>query len=170
MTKIRSHVDSMNDVFDSIVSLWKDIDYHIEDSQPELVWNYLGLSDERTEYLEYLIQYFWQNQASYEGLSNYLEIVEQPWKILNHPDLVEYDQAIQLPTDFFSDKSIQFVEMVGNNVPTAKYNPYMIHTDKGSFQWTLLLEDFFIIQGALINEEKGLFHTISVLALTEIVI
>lgn len=177
-TSIRMSVGSVSQMLDRLMELyvWLQVCYDTSthtDTAVELFsfeWNYLGLVSERNAYIEYLTELFWRHQTVFEGSQYYSRFVSLPWLCSNVIPELEQTIEFQLPTDYFSAKSVQFVAMVAHNLTVAEYNPYLIHSDSASLQWTITLPNMYELQGSLQQNKGSLTINIHMIPLTDIVI
>jgi hypothetical protein len=169
-TMIETDISSVAQLIDLVQSFWSTLTIELGDESAQFEWNYLGLSSERELYISYLTSVFWKNQTIFEHLGEYNELVAHPWKCLNYIPQLHEPVECSLATDNFSQKSLDFVHMVSQNIHRSEYNPYIIHSNQGSFQWSITIPDTFIIEGVLLSTEEGLKNRVDIIPLTEIVI
>jgi hypothetical protein len=138
------------------------------ESVTQLEWNYLGKNEERGAYLEYLQRFFWTQQDNPELLSSsqYQNMVEEPWRILNHLEYLQQSPA--LPTDYFTEGTTKFIESLSLILKGWELNPFLLHTDSGSLQWRITISDALTLDGCIFAQDEDLWLQIEMTDLTRL--
>jgi hypothetical protein len=129
-------------------------------------WNYLGKTEEKRNYFEYLSRYYWQNQDKLEilSLAQNQEILENNWKITTFSD--KFEENIKLPIEFFNPETANLLDKLSNLLPQWELNPYLIFDGEANLQWQIKVIGNYKICGSISKVGDKLFHKISLPSLT----
>jgi len=122
----------------------------------EFLWNYLGKNEERSQYLTYLHQLFWKNQQdeSLQAHPAFSSLLEEPWRLGRYTS--DFDFDIYQPTEFFDDSTTTFLENLQKTMNEWTFDPYLVCSDLGSFQWQIRISSQFALSGSIWKQGKQL--------------
>lgn len=128
-------------------------------------WNYLGQTQEKERYIEYLQNYFWQHHSdeSLMHLESYSTIIQEPWKIL---EFGERFSSLLLPDHVYSDDTVAFLDKLHDLLSGFDVNPYLIHSPNETFHWKIESKKIQI-KGSIGRRKSKLRHRIVIDYLTK---
>lgn len=129
-------------------------------------WNYLGLNNERSNFINYISNLFWTHQSEFSSYSEYNSYVQSPWLCLNLLPLIG-TISHKIPSDGFSKKSLEFVTTLSGELVSFEFNPYLIFCDNAGLQVCLTLDSLIEVRAVLVNRE-ALTLECTLIALTDI--
>lgn len=119
-------------------------------------WSYLGQNNERSSYIKYIDEFFWQHQHLESLLlhPDYNQMLESPWKILTYAN--DLDLSPRIPTDFFNPQSLEFTEQLHKALSNWEFQPFLLLNPTGSLQWRIFYQNILLLDGCIYKQQNQL--------------
>ena len=121
-------------------------------------WNYLGKTEEKNRYLNYVNQIFWQYQTDWleHATTNLADLLENSWRLLE----LNHGLPISPAISFLSDKSQTFLKQITNQLTQWEFNNYLINDAEGNFHWRIEIDKQIRLLGWVFWQDGKFIHKI----------
>jgi hypothetical protein len=167
---ITSIIDSLNKIATTVKKSYSDllkISPSLSHSKPVFEWNYLGNQHEKRHYEAYLQKSVWDvfsDPEIAEKITNQQEIMENPWKILQHGEKIT--TPFQLATDYFGTISQKTFIDLEKKLKLWEFSPYIFDDQNASLQWSIRIGNTPIAHGSVQENDLNNHHTFEIIDLT----
>lgn len=129
-------------------------------------WNYLGNTQEKLKYFEYLDSIFWNNQNIPEllALPDYYLYIAETFRISKCVE--ELGWNIASPVEKMSSKSQEFLLSLESSLPEWELNNYLLNDAKGNFHWSILAKEQFLLEGTIFKDNSVFIQNIKFSTIT----
>jgi hypothetical protein len=167
---ITTIIDSLNKIASTVKKSYSDllkISPTLSHSKLLFEWNYLGNQNEKRHYQEYLQKSVWEifsDPEIAEKINNQQEIMENPWKILQHGEKIT--SPFQLATDYFGTISQKTFIDLEKRLKLWEFSPYIFDNQNASVQWSIKIGNTHIAKGSVQENDLNNHHTFEIIDLT----
>ena len=153
------HAPSLQYIFNFINDMKRNIETQVNTA--EFSWNYLGNSEEKDLYIDYLKSIFWtiQNDERVQSMEDFSEVLESPWKVTRWAD--DLGLKLSLAGDTFNDKTLGFIDGVDQKLKGWNIEPFLINHESATFHWEIVAGNKYFFSGYVTKEDKQLVNHIS---------
>jgi hypothetical protein len=163
-------IESLNKIANTVKKSYSDllkISPSLSNSKPIFEWNYLGNQNEKRHYQEYLQKEIWKilsHTDIAEKITNQQEIMENPWKILQHGEKITI--PFQLATDYFGTISQKTFIDLEKKLKLWEFSPYIFDNQNASLQWSIRIGSALLAHGSVQENDLSNHHSFEIIDLT----
>jgi len=139
-----------------IQKLFQELEKSKHTLKPE--WNYLGKTEEKNRYLDYVNQIFWQYQTDWleHTTTNLADLLQNSWRLLE----LDHGLPISPPISFLSEKSQTLLKQITSQLTQWEFNNYLINEAEGNFHWRLEINQQIRLSGWVFWAQDKFIHKI----------